>query len=212
MVKLYSPDDYYTFINLFNCIVCQCKDNVFTRYQTSTSCTFSPLTYEEFDRITTNLACQWQLSFLKDTPPDTPVALLADHSVDYVISAIAIMKLKRVLLAIAPRNSHAAIRHLVLNAGAKTLITSKKYEEKAQVSMEYKISCHSFDMFDIPAMVQEPLHTDVDALIDRQFDPEDKEKTAIIIHRYYCYYVHMVQWSYSLVSLITAQEALPFQS
>lgn len=194
MVTLYSPDDYYTFINLLNCIVAQCRDSVFTRYQTSTSCTFSSLTYEEFDRITTNLACQWQLSFLKDTPPDTPVALVADHSVDYVISVIAIMKLKRVLLLIAPRNSHAAIRHLVLNAGAKTLITSKKYEEKAKVSMEndrHIVSCHSFGMFDIPAMVQEPLHMDVDMLIDRQFDPEDKEKTAIIIHRYY-YCIHIL--------------------
>lgn len=186
MVTLYSPEDYYTFINLLNCIVSQCKDNVFTRYQTSTSCTFSSLTYEEFDRITTNLACQWQLSFLKDTPPDTPVALLADHSVDYVISVIAIMKLKRVVLAIAPRNSHAAIRHLVVNAGAKSLITSKKYEEKAQVSMKEDrsmVRCHSFGVFDIPAMAQEPLHADVDSLIDKHFDPEDKEKTAIIIHR-----------------------------
>lgn len=183
--------EYHAFINLLGVLFAQHRDRRFARYQTANG-GFKELTYEQFDRITTNLACRWhsQLASIES------MGFIADHSVHYLIAMVAIMKLRPVLMALSPRNSEAANVNLLTKTESKFVIASEKYADMAKrcaaqvPGVNYHIVPNAFD---IDSLINEPLASNESKLINRHFTAEDQEKIALIIHRYGLYNVSNIR-------------------
>ncbi|KAJ8654164.1 hypothetical protein O0I10_010112 [Lichtheimia ornata] len=172
--------EYHAFINLLDALFAQHRDRRFARYQTANG-EYKELTYEQFDRITTNLACRWhsQLASIES------MGFIADHSIHYLVAMVAIMKLRPVLMALSPRNSEAANVNLLTKTESKFVIASEKYADMAKrcaaqvPGVNYHIMPNTFD---IDSLINEPLAANESKLINRQFTAEDQEKIALIIH------------------------------
>ncbi|KAI7879561.1 acetyl-CoA synthetase-like protein [Lichtheimia hyalospora FSU 10163] len=172
--------EYHAFINLFDALAAQHKDRRFARYQTANG-GFKELNYEQFDRITTNLACRWH-SHLASV---ASMGFIADHSIHYLIAMVAIMKLRPVLMALSPRNSEAANVNLLTKTESKFVMASEKYADMAKRCTAQVPGVHYHivpNTFDIDSLINEPLASNASELIDRHFTVKDQEKIALIIH------------------------------
>lgn len=174
---------YHAFINFVENQCARFASNVLVRYQASTTdlTAFKTLTFEQVNRIATNLACEWA----PQVQNIDSIALLADHSVEYFITLIAALKLRRVLMLLSPRNSEAANVNLLEKTNSKFMLASEKYQGMAKRCTEKTNgSFRVLGALDLDAMVQVPLNPDVDKILDRNYTEEDYEKIALIIHRY----------------------------
>lgn len=176
-----SAIDYYkAFVNFIKIQSKLYADKVFVRYHVNKS--FKTLTYSQVDHITTNLACEWA----KQVEGSGVISYISDHSIDYLLTMIALMKLRSTLLAVSPRNSKAAIVNLLEKTNSKVFFTSPKYEaiaKSASVKIE-GVSVIVVNPFDIEALLNQPLNDRQNEFIDTSFTEKDLNKPALIIHRY----------------------------
>ncbi|KAG1441095.1 hypothetical protein G6F56_011636 [Rhizopus delemar] len=170
---------YKSFINFIDIQSKTYADRVFIRYYLNK--TYKTLTYAQVDVITTNLACKWA-SKKKRTGV---ISYINDHNVDYMITMIALMKLRVVQLSVSPRNSEAAIVNLLEKTQSKALFVTPKYEFIANdVAAKMKnVEVIVIEPFDIEAMLKQPLDERHKELIDYNFTEQDLDKPALIIHR-----------------------------
>ncbi|KAI9485154.1 hypothetical protein BDB00DRAFT_773619 [Zychaea mexicana] len=122
-VETFDYSHLYSFINLFEQQVQRYADNTFVRYQLPNTQEFKTMTYCQIDRIANNLANKWAPA----VQGVDSIGLVADHSIYYMISMLAIFKLQPALLALSPRNSVAANVDLLTKTGSHFLVASKKY-------------------------------------------------------------------------------------
>lgn len=219
--QFHEPSQYHAFINLFRHLVTQYETRPCIYYQQGNrSTSFHCMTFGQVDHISTNLACRWA-SFLPVNDDHTPVGFLADHSVDYFISFLAILKLRMPFLALSPRNSDMAIAHLLEKSRARFLLSSKKYDLKATDACDLVnkhngtllISHQLFSPLDLEKLLQEPLHREASSIVNTQFTKEDEIMPVLYTHRFAAWRV-MVYYESFLISClcILVQGPHPFQS
>lgn len=189
--QFHNPSQYHAFINLFGHLVSKYKTNTCVYYQEGSSTLFHCLTYEQVDHISTNLACQWASSFLLAGHRDRrPIGFLADHSVDYFICFLALLKLRVPFLALSPRNSNMALANLLEKSNAGLLIASRMYELKAMDACNIVKSNHKtlhyqlISSLDLDTMKQEPLNPSAHTIINMHFTKEDDDMPVLIAHRF----------------------------
>lgn len=177
---VYDWKDYHAFIHLFETLAKENSDRICIYYKKGS--TYKTLTWEQVDRISTNLACRWSSSF---GHLDAPVAVLADHSLDYLFYMIALLKLRVVLQALSPRNTQAAVTNMLIKGKAGYMMASEKYADTGKTSADQvQIPYQTLMPFDIEALSQEPLNPDAEHILNKQYITEDEEKIVIITHRY----------------------------
>ncbi|KAI7904874.1 uncharacterized protein BX663DRAFT_431462 [Cokeromyces recurvatus] len=169
---------YKAFTNYMNYLSKLHSDKVFTRYYSNK--TYKTLTYADVDRMAINLACKWS----KDAERSSVVSFMSDHTINYVIVMLALMKLRRTMLAISPRNSEAAITNLLEKTESKLLIANAKYENiiKGVKAQNPDVKVIIIQPLDIEALSKEPLNSDYKKILNYHFSDEDIEKDALIIH------------------------------
>ncbi|KAG2231062.1 hypothetical protein INT48_007573 [Thamnidium elegans] len=137
------------------------------------------LTYEQVDRISSNLACTLH-PILAD---DSVVSLMENHSVHYYIFSLAIYKLRIPILFLSTRNSSQSTCHLLKQVGAQTFIYGESYSHiKKSVVEELGIKHLKMPDINIDEMIEHPLNADSDKLLDRTFTRKDLFKTLLIVH------------------------------
>ncbi|KAI9030910.1 hypothetical protein CLU79DRAFT_884029 [Phycomyces nitens] len=116
---------------------------------------YKTLTYEQVDRISTNLAFEW----IQNLHNVTTVGFISDHSPFYLISMLAIMKLGVVFLSLSPRNSADSDASLLKATSTRFIITSKKYENIARGAANQIKGCRVFVYpdFDLDKLSKLPL-------------------------------------------------------
>ncbi|KAF7727900.1 hypothetical protein EC973_006899 [Apophysomyces ossiformis] len=173
-----SYKDAFAFIRYWKQQSNKYAHNVFARYQVGTK--YDTLTYAEVDRLATNLACNLK----RHASGTESVALLADHSVYYMICILAIMKLRLTLVALSTRNSEDAIANLATETNAKLILTTEKYSQTAaNVASRFDdrgilVMRHT----DVKELLKDPLDPQADELLDESFSSVDIEKIALVIH------------------------------
>ncbi|CEI92072.1 hypothetical protein RMCBS344292_06345 [Rhizopus microsporus] len=173
-----ANNHYKAFIDLFR-IKCKLNsDRIFVRYYFNNA--YKTLTYAECDRITTNLACKWAA---KGKGVEC-ISLIGDHSVDYLIVMLTLLKLRSTLLAVSPRNSEPAIINLLEKTNSKLLLATAKHESIAQSAAAKVggVEVITIEPLNIEELLLEPLVPEHDKLLDSEFTDADLEKAALIIH------------------------------
>ncbi|GAA5808035.1 hypothetical protein MFLAVUS_001417 [Mucor flavus] len=159
------------------------------------------------DRISSNLACILH-PILADY---SVVALMESHSVYYYIFSLAIYKLRIPILFLSTRNSSQSACHLLKQVGAQAFVYGESYSHiKEAVVEELDIKHLKMPDIDIDKMIDHPLNTDSDKLLDRKFTRKDLLKTLLIVHssgttgipkavpwsnQYLMYYSQVVQYT-----------------
>ncbi|RCH90806.1 hypothetical protein CU097_011041 [Rhizopus azygosporus] len=173
-----NAEEHMTLINYLNKV---CKDNgdrIVAYYHSNNG--FHSLTYAQVDLIATNLACKWS-SIIKDT---RTVSYLADHSIDYLIVLLALLKLRVTPFLISPRNSQAAIVHLMKTTQSKFLLASKKYQSIAMaISSSVKgMRELIISPLQLDVLTMEPYYPDYRGILNHSFISSDITKTTLIMH------------------------------
>ncbi|CEG84150.1 hypothetical protein RMATCC62417_17995 [Rhizopus microsporus] len=173
-----NAEEHMALINYLNKI---CKDNddrILAYYHSNNS--FHSLTYAQVDLVATNLACKWS-SIIKDT---RTVSYLADHSIDYLIVVLALLKLRVTPFLISPRNSQAAIAHLMKTTTSKFLLASKKYQSTAMAISSSVKGMRELIMspLQLDALTMEPYYPNYQDVLNHTFISSDITKTALIMH------------------------------
>ncbi|KAI9030908.1 hypothetical protein CLU79DRAFT_785955 [Phycomyces nitens] len=157
-------------------------DKIFARYTTGDQDAYEPyknLSYEQVDRISTNLACEWKeaLQGIK------AVGFIDDHSVSYLLSILAIMKLDILFIALSPRNSPSGIASILKKCDSKLIITSEKYNTLADNTAKEMEGCGiiTYEPIDIEGMSNQPLNSLYCRIIPSQSEA-NTEKPVIVIH------------------------------
>lgn len=186
---MFSLRDYNAFINLFQKQAQLHCDKIYFRYQmklSDGSIVVKSLTFGEVDRITSNLACD----FHKTLGSKSVIALLEDHSVYYLITQLALQKLRIPVLLLSPRNSAEYVVDLLKQVKADVLIYGQRYElmknevmVKARATYDTDILFTPIPSMDFEQLVHIPLHSRVTKILDHSFSTEDLSKTSVIIHR-----------------------------
>lgn len=81
---------------------------------------YGSMTYEQLGKVTTSLA----ITLSKQTDCMSPIAILADGSVNWIISILAIVKVCFTFCAIDDKLSDERIRGMLRLSGANTILTS----------------------------------------------------------------------------------------
>jgi long-subunit acyl-CoA synthetase (AMP-forming) len=172
-------EHHKAFINYISALAKLHSDRVMARYCFNGE--FKPLTYAEVDRISTNLACTWA-SNLQEVEV---VSFISEHSISFMITMLALLKLRVTMFAVSPRSSEAAIVHMLEKTQSKLLISNVKYESisKSAAAQIDGVKVITVQPLDIETLLQEPLHAGFETILDFNFTKDDIEKTAIIIHR-----------------------------
>ncbi|KAI8987327.1 hypothetical protein BDF20DRAFT_814613 [Mycotypha africana] len=171
---------FKAFINLMNQ---QCDFHAgkpMARYYSNKSNSYKILTYREVDRMATNLACKWA-EYVKDIQC---ISFMSDHTIDYLITMLALLKLRVTMLAVSPRNSEPAIVNLLEKTKTKLFIANNKYEAitKDVVKQVPGVQLILIDALDINTLLNEPVNPVYTNVLDLDFSDEDIEKSALIIH------------------------------
>ncbi|KAI7863311.1 hypothetical protein BDF14DRAFT_1959219 [Spinellus fusiger] len=150
----------------------------FTRLKDGTE-TYKTLTYEQFDRITTNLACEWK-PMLKD---NTYIGYINNHSIDYLITYISILKMNSILVCLSTRNSAAVNARLLQSVDTTTLLAASSHS-----TMAYDTSAILgnskviiLDPYDIDAMVETPLNPNAEEML-KETTRRDSKETTLVLH------------------------------
>ncbi|KAF1806067.1 hypothetical protein V8B55DRAFT_1592110 [Mucor lusitanicus] len=172
------PQHFKAFTNYMTQQTKMHANKVFARYYSNGE--YKTATYADIDRLATNLACKWA----KDAQGTEVVSFISDHSINYMIVMLAIMKLRITMLAISPRNSEAADVNLLEKTQSKLLIANVKYESiaKAAVSQVSGVKLIVIPPLDIEALLKEPINPDYQQILNLDFSDEDILKPALIIH------------------------------
>lgn len=138
------------------------------------------LTYEQIDRISSNLAC----TLHPILAGDSVVSLMENHSVYYYLFFLAIYKLRIPILFLSTRNSSQSTCHLLKQVEAQTFVYGESHSHiKEAVVEEIGIKHLKMPDINIDEMIKHPLNTDSDKLLDRNFTRKDLLKTLLVVHR-----------------------------
>ncbi|KAI7863278.1 hypothetical protein BDF14DRAFT_1745587 [Spinellus fusiger] len=151
----------------------------FTRLEDGTE-TYKTLTYEQFDRITTNLACEWKPMF-KD---NTHIGYINDHTIDYLITYVSILKMNSILVCLSTRNSAAANASLLQNVNTTTLLAVPSYSTMAYDTSAILGNCKVtiVNPYDIDTMVENPLNPNAEEIL-KETTRRDAKETTLVLHR-----------------------------
>lgn len=175
---------FYAFINFFQIQAKKFSDNIYLRYEVMTEdheIQVKTLTYGETDRIATNLAC----SLHDRLHGATTIALMEDYSATYLILMLALFKLRIPLLAVSVRNTAEAVQNLLNQVNADVFIYGSVYSNiKNSIQQDLpEVKCVSTPIMNFQELKYDPVHPDVDILLDSTFTSEDMNKTDLIVHR-----------------------------
>ncbi|KAI7863275.1 hypothetical protein BDF14DRAFT_1959255 [Spinellus fusiger] len=150
----------------------------FTRLEDGTE-TYKTLTYEQFDRITTNLACEWKPMF-KD---NTHIGYINDHTIDYLITYVSILKMNSILVCLSTRNSAAANASLLQNVNTTTLLAVPSYSTMAYDTSAILGNCKVtiVNPYDIDTMVENPLNPNAEEIL-KETTRRDAKETTLVLH------------------------------
>ncbi|KAI7863279.1 hypothetical protein BDF14DRAFT_1959259, partial [Spinellus fusiger] len=150
----------------------------YTRLEDGTE-TYKTLTYEQFDRITTNLACEWKPVF-KD---NTYIGYINDHTIDYLITYITLLKMNSILVCLSTRNSAAANASLLQNVNTTTLLAVPSYSTMAYDTSAILGNCKVtiVNPYDIDTMVENPLNPNAEEIL-KETTRRDAKETTLVLH------------------------------
>lgn len=159
----------------------QCRthaDKPFANYYSNDD--YKTLSYAQVNLLAINLACKWA----KDAQNTEVVSFISDHSVNYLIVMLAMMKLRVTMMAVSPRNSEAADVSLLEKTRSKLLVANVKYESiaKSVAAQVPGVKVILLEPLDINALIKEPLNPDHEKLLNTDFSDTDIESSALIIH------------------------------
>lgn len=170
---------FKSFINFLNAQTQLHADKVFVHYFTNNE--YKSLTYSHVDSITTKLALAWADTFQEVDV----ISYISDHNVDYFLTVIAIMKLRKALLLISPRNSERSTAELIKKTNSKLVLMDKKYESKLKPALP-DIRIEITEKLDIEALLS-TVPTTKERFekngVDLNLSDEDLSKPALIFHR-----------------------------
>lgn len=182
----FPVQDFNAFINFFQIQAKKYSNNIYIRYQVLKNGIIhvETLTYEQTDRIATNLACSLHTSLhTKST-----IAILEDYSVAYLILLLALLKLRIPILLISVRNTSEAVQNLLQQVNADALIYGSAYcdiKDNINQYMTKDIECVlTPELKNLQELKDVPLSPKHDILLDQSFSSKDLDKTDIIVHRY----------------------------
>ncbi|GAA5799728.1 hypothetical protein HPULCUR_005145 [Helicostylum pulchrum] len=180
---LYPVRNYNSFINYFQEMAKKFGKSPCAYYQDLNidgEIVVKKLTYEQVDRISSNLACTLH-PILAD---NLVLSLMENHSVYYYIFSLAIYKLRIPILFLSTRNSSQSACHLLKQVGAETFVYGESYSHiKEAVVEELGIKYLEMPHINIDEMIEHPLNADSNKLIDITFTRKDLLKTLLIVHR-----------------------------
>ncbi|GAB5589605.1 hypothetical protein Unana1_04505 [Umbelopsis nana] len=140
----------------------------------------SVLTYRQVDNIVTYLAHRLET---EHKIQGEPVAFLADHSLQYAIYLLALLKLECRLMLLSPRNSEPAIVDLMRKTNTKVLLYTSRFSKMAaKVAEEISglSTCFAFEV-DIDQAKQD--NPPAKQLFSTKASSKDQlEDIALIIH------------------------------
>jgi acyl-CoA synthetase (AMP-forming)/AMP-acid ligase II len=140
----------------------------------------SSLTYHEVDIITTNLARRLQNEY---DLQGQAVAYLADHSIQYGLFLIALVKLECRIMLLSPKNSKAAIVDLMERTDTKFLLHNRRFEKEANAVIDQIDGAASFIAFDVDIEKFKELDNEAQSIPFMDDSSENQtEKIAFIIH------------------------------
>lgn len=168
---------HYAFIHVFEQLAKRYQNNIFAHYPTADG--FQSLTYGQINQLATTVATQC----VEEVKSGDTVALLGDHSVQYLVTQLAFLKLRVVLVCLSTRNSQPANVNLIQKTDTKLIYATGKYADMARaVAVDSGTGCEAKIM---PVFnIQKLLHSPADGqALDHTFGPENIEKTALVLHR-----------------------------
>ena len=187
----YPVQKYGAFVNFFQQQAQRFSDRTYIQYEKESFEDKEPvvetLTYDQVDRITSNLAIELDNSLqCMET-----IAILEDHSAGYLVLLIALFKLRKPVMILSTRNSSAALTSLLLQANVDTMFYGKNHHQilddvtrELLLESEKEVKFISVPTMDLDLLAQAPLNADHDNILDRKFSNDDLEKTVLIMHRY----------------------------
>ncbi|KAI7869542.1 hypothetical protein BDF14DRAFT_1955817 [Spinellus fusiger] len=150
----------------------------YTRLEDGTE-TYKTLTYEQFDRITTNLACESKPMF-KD---NTYIGYINNHSIDYLITYVSFLKMNSILVCLSTKNSAAANASLLQSVNTTTLLAVPSYSTMAHdtsaILRNGRVTI--VNPYDIDAMINKPLNSDAEEIL-RITTQKSIYDTTLILH------------------------------
>ncbi|KAI9477981.1 MAG: hypothetical protein EXX96DRAFT_483709 [Benjaminiella poitrasii] len=172
------PQYYKSFTNYMNQQSKLHAEKVFAHYYTEDG--YKTLTYEQVDRIATNLACQWA----DDAKEANVVSFMSEHTVNYLMILLALLKLRQIVLLVSPRNSEAAAVNLLEKTQSKLVIANVKYEKFANEAAAQVpgVKVVTIQPLDIDSLLKEPLNPDYEKILDLEFSDDDILRDVMIIH------------------------------
>ncbi|KAI8091211.1 uncharacterized protein B0P05DRAFT_484698 [Gilbertella persicaria] len=175
----FMTEHFKALVNFLNNQTKQHADKVFARYLSKDK-SYKTLTYAQVDHLATNLACKWE-KFARTTEV---IAYVSEHTISYLIVMMALLKLRRTMMAISPRNSEAAIVNLLEKTQSKFIIADSKYGDITQKAIDQigGIELVVIQPLDIEDLLDEPLNPDHEHLLSIEFSDDDINKDALIIH------------------------------
>ncbi|KAG2233404.1 hypothetical protein INT48_007434 [Thamnidium elegans] len=174
-----SVPNYYKSVTNFMNIQCALYANhSYVSYYTNKR--YETLTYAQVDRLATNIACQ----LVNATKDVETISFIGDHSADYLITMLAILKLRIPMLAISPRTSEAGVVNLLKKTCATLLIVTSNYEAMANcLSMQCSnLKTIVLQPLNIHRLLKKPIDANHVRLLDYEFSDDDITKTALIFH------------------------------
>lgn len=175
--------DYGSFINYFYKLSKKFSKNPCAYYQdlnSDGSIVVRTLTFEQVDRISSNLAC----TLYPSLNGNSVLSLMENHSVYYYILTLAIYKLQIPLLLLSTRNSPKSACELVKEAGAQTLIYGRSYQHiRDKLIKEVDIKYLEVPDINISEMIMLPLNPYSNQILEINFTSADLLKTILIVHR-----------------------------
>ncbi|KAI7863277.1 hypothetical protein BDF14DRAFT_1384735 [Spinellus fusiger] len=150
----------------------------YTRLEDGTE-TYKTLTYEQFDRITTNLACEWKPIF-KD---NTYIGYINDHTIDYLITYITALKMGLVLVCLSTKNSAIINANILQSSNTTTLLVIPNYSAVAHDTSAILGNCKiiTVNPCDVNAMIEKPLNPNSEDVL-RRFTKKDAKETTLVLH------------------------------
>ncbi|KAI9251692.1 hypothetical protein EDC94DRAFT_642522 [Helicostylum pulchrum] len=175
-----SIPEYYKSLTNFMNIQCALYANTPYVYYYSNR-RYETLTYAQVDRLATNLACQ----LVHATRDVETISFIGDHGAEYLITLLAMLKLRIPVVAISPRTSEAGVVNLLKKTSTTLLFVTPNYEAMANcVRMQCSVLIKTavLEALDMNRLLKKSRDVNHKRLLDYKFLDEDIEKTALIFH------------------------------
>lgn len=172
------PKYYKSFANFMNIQCALHANKPYLCYYSNKR--YDTLTYAQVNCLATNIACQ----LAHATKDVETISFMGDHSTDYLITLLAMLKLRKPVVAISPRTSEAGIVDLLTKTGATMLFVTSNYKAMADSVSSIYVGLKTVVLLALDINWSLKKSTDVNhrRVLDYQFSDEDIKKTALIFH------------------------------